>query len=191
MSSLVLITPPTVLPVSLAELKAEARLDADDATDDARLAGCLRAAVDRLDGAQGLLGKALIAQEWKLLLPAFSCHNGRIDLPLPPLIEVTEITYVDPAGDAQTLASDRYQVVGIGSHYPGWIAAARATTWPATRCQDEAVTITFRCGFGSDWNAVPEGIRAGLTAMAVAMFDGCDAGDPVAAMLTQYRTRRV
>ena len=118
-----LITPPAVLPVSLAELKAEARLDGEDSTDDARLAGCLRAAVDRLDGAEGLLGKALITQTWELLLPSFPCHGGRIDLPLPPLQEVISVTYTDPAGDEQTLATDRYQVVGIGSPYPGWIAA--------------------------------------------------------------------
>jgi uncharacterized phiE125 gp8 family phage protein len=191
MSSLVLITPPAVLPVSLAELKAEARLDAGDSTDDARLMGCLRAAVDRLDGAQGILGKALIEQTWQLLLPGFPCHNGRVDLPLPPLQDVVSVTYTDHAGDQQTLATDGYQVVGVGSPYLGWIATAYAATWPAVRCQDEAVTITFRCGYGSDWNAVPEGIRHGLTAMTIAMFDGCDAGDPVASMISAYRTRAV
>jgi uncharacterized phiE125 gp8 family phage protein len=187
-----LITPPAVLPVSLAELKAEARLDGgDDGTDDARLMGCLRAATDRLDGTEGLLGKALITQEWEMLLPAFPCHNGRIDLPLPPLQEILSVVYTDPAGDEQTLATDRYQVVGIGSPYSAWVAHAYGTTWPATRCVDEAVTITFSCGYGSSWNDVPEGIRHGLTAMAVAMFDGCGADEPVASMLSAYRVRRV
>jgi uncharacterized phiE125 gp8 family phage protein len=189
--TLVLITPPAVLPISLAELKAEARLDGDDSTDDARLMSCLRAAVDRLDGAEGLLGKALITQVWELLLPAFPYHNGRIDIPLPPLQQIVSVVYTDPAGDTQTLAADRYQVVGIGGAFPGWIAAAYATTWPATRCQDEAVTITFRCGYGDSWNDTPEGIRQGLTAMAVAMYDGCDAGDPVASMISTYRTRAI
>jgi uncharacterized phiE125 gp8 family phage protein len=186
-----LITPPEVLPVSLAEMKAEARLDGSDDTDDARLMGCLRAATDRLDGAEGLLGKALITQEWQLLLPSFPCHGGRIDLPLPPLQAVISVTYVDPAGDEQTLATDRYQVVGTSHAYPGWIAHAHAMTWPATRCQDEAVTITFSCGYGPSWNDVPEGFKQGLTAMAVAMFDGCGADEPVASMLSAYRTRVV
>jgi hypothetical protein len=76
-----LITPPAVLPVSLAELKDAAGIDAGDTTRDAHLAGCLRAATNRLDGAEGLLGKALISQEWQLLLPSYPCHDGRIDLP--------------------------------------------------------------------------------------------------------------
>ena len=114
-----------------------------------------------------------------------------IDLPLPPLQAIDSITYIDPAGDEQMLAPDRYQVVGVGSAFSGWIAAVPATTWPATRCQGEAVSITFRCGYGDSWNDVPEGIRQGITAMAVAMYDGCGADEPVISMVTAYKARVV
>jgi uncharacterized phiE125 gp8 family phage protein len=177
---LTLITPPAALPVSLAELKAAGRLD-DSEDDDAVLMGHLRAAVASIDGSTGWLGRALITQAWTLWLDAFP---RTIAVPLPPLQQVTEIRYVDSAGATQTLDSSAYVVAGVGGS--GRIVPAVGKSWPATRCQPDAVQVDFTAGFGESWNDVPEDLRAAVVLLTVAAYDGCTS-DAAAAILMRHR----
>jgi uncharacterized phiE125 gp8 family phage protein len=74
-------------------------------------------------------------------------HRSRgIELPVPPLQSVTSITYVDSNGDTQTLATDQYQVDALST--PGRVLPAYGVSWPTTRCQANAVNITFVAGYG-------------------------------------------
>lgn len=160
---------PATTPVSLAEAKAHANITDD--SDDANLQAYLDAAVGHLDGYAGILGRALVTQTWVLSLDGFpsafpyghladtsarrSRHPRRIHLPLPPLISVPSITYVDANGATQTLATDQYVVLD------GPLAAidlAPTCSWPATRRQARAVTVTFVCGYGAA-SAVPTQIK--------------------------------
>jgi hypothetical protein len=163
---------PTTTPVSLAEAKAHANITSDD--EDANLQAYLDAAVGHLDGYAGILGRALMTQTWVLSLERFpsafpyghladpsvrrSRHPRRIHLPLPPLVSVASIAYVDPDGASQTLAADQYVVLD------GPLAAidlAPGCSWPATRRQARAVTITFVCGYGAA-TAVPPAAKSAI-----------------------------
>jgi uncharacterized phiE125 gp8 family phage protein len=178
---LIQITPPAVLPISLAEAKALARLDGDDA-DDAMIAGYIRAATSWIEQR---LNRALISQQWRLSLPHFPCGHGEvIGLPLPPLLSVDSIVYVHVAGVEQTLATSVYQVIGVGDY--GEIARAHGQVWPATRWDPEAVQITFTCGYGDSWNDVPEPIRHAIAGMVRGLFDGCSDGS-VEELVQPYR----
>lgn len=178
--SLVLVTAPTSLPVTLAEVKAGARLDSDVETDDALIAGYVRSAVSQIDGRDGGIGLALLTQTWDYKIDCFPLR-GRYDeirLPLAPVQSVTSITYVDLAGASQTLATSRYQLAGVGDA-EARIVTAYGYDWPDTRDQPEAVTVRFVAGYGDTHNDVPEQIRHALMAMVRDQFDGCSSDLPM------------
>lgn len=126
-------------PVSLDEIKQHLGVDHDDDND--LLDQLNEAATEELDGYGGVLRRCLGAQTWVLHLPCFP--RGRLQLPLPPLIDVVSITYVDPTGNVQTMAEGDYLVLD------GPISAvdlAPGKSWASTRKQARAVSVTFVCG---------------------------------------------
>ena len=169
---------PTELPILLDETKDHIRWESD-ADDDAVLVAYMRSAVRQMDGAEGLLNRALVTQTWQLDLDAFptwrahSRYWGRaIKVPLPPLQSVSSITYIDTAGDTQTLAASKYKVLNLNSPTrAGIIETAFGETWPSTRHEGEAVTVTFVAGYGAR-NAVPEHIRHLLLFTIQDAYDG-------------------
>jgi hypothetical protein len=158
MLDLVRVTAPTPL-FTTDELKLALRVDHSE--DDALIDGLAAAVTAHLDGFSGILGRALVTQSWKLYLPGFPPgpgpwgaplfsarlqHARRIVLPLPPLVSVTSIHYVDPDGADQLLAADQYTVL------EGPVSAvepAYGLSWPSTRAQARAVTITYVAGYGA------------------------------------------
>lgn len=93
----VLVTPPAILPVSLVEAKAHLRVDFAD--DDSLIEGLIKAATDHLDGWTGILGRALVEQEWRQDFDAFaSC----LSLPLGPVISISSVTVGGDTVDASS-----------------------------------------------------------------------------------------
>ena len=76
-----------------------------------------------------------------------------IQIPRPPLISISSITYIDSDGVEQTLSSSLYRVGTKSS--PGRVTPAHGEVWPTTRNVTEAVTITFLAGFGTTAATVP------------------------------------
>ncbi|RHZ98858.1 phage gp6-like head-tail connector protein [Cereibacter sphaeroides] len=155
------ITPPTELPVPLAEAKARLRIDHNE--DDAILETYIRAATERLDGPNGYLGRAITPQVWEITLDRFT---GPIRLPLPPCREVTSVAYVAADGSTVTLDPAAYIVAGLGSDEGAVIHPA--TGWPATATHPEAVTVRFSCGY----TTVPEPIRMAILERLSQSYDG-------------------
>lgn len=149
---LTIVTPPADI-VTLADAKAHLRVTG--ALDDALISGFIKAATQRLDGRDGFLGRALGTQTWKLTLDQFL---PTISIPLPPCQSITEIKYVDPVGDLQTMQSIDYQVSGLGGSEPAIIRPAFGKTWPSTMRIAEVISITFVAGYGLA-ASVPEPIR--------------------------------
>lgn len=104
--------------------------------------------------AETITKRALVTQTWDLVLDRFPCWT--INIPKPTLQSVTSITYVDPDGVTQTLATDQYRV--DSSSAPGRITPAYGVVWPSTRGITGAVTIRFVCGYGAA-AVVPDGIK--------------------------------
>jgi uncharacterized phiE125 gp8 family phage protein len=156
-----LATSPDLDPVlSLTEARQHLRVDAfgsplPEHEDDTLVRSYVQAAINELDGIDGWLGRALVTQSWRLTLDYFPASP--IKLPLPPFQSLTAITYVDGDGAEQTLPAAAYRVISSDSD-PAQVEPAFGTSWPATRDQSGAVSITYVCGYGEPAD-VPELIR--------------------------------
>jgi uncharacterized phiE125 gp8 family phage protein len=144
MSSLRLIEPPVAELLTLEDAKEHLRVDFDD--DDALIQSYIDAAVSMLDGRDGILQRALAPQTWALDMSRFPfCRE--IELPLPQLLGVESVEYLDVDGAWQTMPPEDYEVV---TGEDGLVIAEEF--WPPTQRASVAVTITFRAGYalGSD-----------------------------------------
>lgn len=159
--TLVPVTAPTADPVSLVEARLHLRLDASGSPashpDDALVTALVKAATAAIDGRDGWLGRALMAQAWELRLDGFPA-SAVIRLPLPPLAAVTSIKYDDADGVERTLAADQYEA---GAGEPAAIVPAYGVTWPSTYPMPEAVRVRYTCGYASA-ALVPPGIKAAI-----------------------------
>lgn len=160
MTSLRLITPPADLPVTLAEARAFLRVDHDE--DDAGISAMLSAAVNLLDGRNGILGRCLEPQTWELLLDRFP--EAEIRLPVGPVESVTSVAFTDPEG-AEAEVSGGSFVLDNAATFEGWIVPTVA--WPATLATVNAVRVRFVAGTGT-----PDAIKQSLLAMVAERYDG-------------------
>lgn len=159
---------PAVQPVTLAEAKAFVR---EDGTDQDTLIGMLiTSAAAALDGADGELGRCLIAQSWRQELDRFPAGAGEIELRLPPTISVDAISYRDTAGAWQTFDGANWQATGLGSLGFATVRPATGTTWPATSAEPGSVRVTFTAGFGDEATDVPADLRGLILARVATAF---------------------
>src|SRR6056297_1708873 len=149
-----LVSGPAVPLLSLAEAKAHCRVDFAD--DDDLLTAYVQAATDMVDAEWGELGRALVTQRWRTVMPAFPA-SGHFDLTPPPVKQITSITYYDADNAEQTLDSNVYRLT-VNGEFAG-VDLVAGETWPATYARDDAVSVEFDAGYGDAASDVPEGIR--------------------------------
>ena len=150
---LILTTAANEEPVTLNDARTHLRISDDDRTEDALILGIISAA--RIE-AERTLGRPLVEQSWTAKMDGFP-DSDEIELPLPPLVSVTTVKYVDPDGELQTFSSAYYTVDTSG--VCGRIYLNYGYSWPDIRLEPNAVRIEFVAGYG-DASAVPEDIRA-------------------------------
>jgi uncharacterized phiE125 gp8 family phage protein len=161
MSNWTLSTAPTAEPVTLAELKANCRIDVTDHDD--LLTSLLLTAREYLEE---VTWRSFITQTWVLRTNAFS---DPIYLPRPPLASITSIKYYDTGGTEQTLSTDVYEA-GIYDD----IGVARLKylqCWPACRGHEDDITITYVAGYGATASTVPQPLRHAILLLAGHLFD--------------------
>lgn len=147
--SLKITSEPDIEPVTVEEVKEQLRIDSDD--EDALLARLI--SVARRHG-ETVLRRSFISTTWRMKLDYFP--RG-ITLTRAPVISVESITYLDVAGDSQTLSSGVYSL--NADDEPARIVLAYGQSWPSVRDILRAVTITFVAGYGTTAADVPETIR--------------------------------
>ncbi len=161
--ALKLVTAPQGYPISLTEAKAHLRVEVDD--ENALIESLIAAATGSLDGGSGILGRCLLPQVWRWTT---SFPEGSVlRVPLPPLISVGSIAYVDSAAADQTIDSEDYTV----DTDSGEITITG--TWP----QGTSVKVTFTAGYqGQELdspagpNAVPEPIKQAIKLLIGAWY---------------------
>lgn len=151
---LYLVTKPVATILSLADAKTHLRVPHTDDDDD--IQAMIDAAVAHLDGRDGVLNRALADQTWNLKIDCFPYYcrgygawlSREIRLPLPPLIEVVSVKYIDDDGDEQTFDDGSYYVSGVGDVTGGRITLTADASWPDIHSQwPEPVTVQFRAGY--------------------------------------------
>ncbi len=156
-----LVTAPTAEPVTLAEVKLHLRVE--DNADDALIAALITAARQH---AEHDTRRALVTQTWKLVLDAFP--ESVITLDRAPVSAVVSVVYIDPEGVSQTLSAAGYQLDAVTE--PCRLVPAYGSTWPATRAQVNAVTVTYTCGYGNP-DTVPESIKRWMLLRIGALYE--------------------
>lgn len=126
------------LPLPLEVVKLHLREDSSEP--DYEIDAMIRAAAAVIEGPEGA-GLALNSQQYTLSLPLFPYE---IELPIHPVVSVDSITYVDPDGATQTVATSLYEVDLIrGRVRP----VQDQSSWPSTDTVYNAVVVTFTAGF--------------------------------------------
>jgi uncharacterized phiE125 gp8 family phage protein len=158
------LTAPVELPIDLVEVREDHLHAANGAVEDRKIERLFRTAVTY---GERFTRRAWGPQTWALLCDRFPCE---FVLPWPPLIEVQSIQYVDDNGDPQTLSPTLYQVSpAVGRRNPyaqkARIRPAYGETWPTTRYQMDAVTVTYEAGYVDTTSPaqpdIPEDLIAG------------------------------
>lgn len=148
-------TATTELPVSLVEAKQHCHVDFDD--DDALITLYIKSAAAHIEGNRGVMGRALLNQDWELYADEFPC--GDLTVPLGPLVSVASVEYLDQTtGNYVTWASSNYTVDMVS--FEGRISPV--DSWPSTLTRVNAVRVTFTAGHGADASTLPADIKAAL-----------------------------
>ena len=186
----ILVSGPSISPVTLAELKGAARVDFND--DDTILQSYLDAAVGYLDGWNGVLGRALINQEWRVSQSVWPAHDW--GLPFGDVSAAT-VKYLDIADTDQTLPDSAFEIVETAT---GALLRFKSSfDRPAlTRDRSDAVQVTFTTGFGDSPDDVPPSLKVAIMLLACHWYENREAASgvdvrqlPLAvdALITPYR----
>ena len=151
-----IITAPTVEPITLAEAKAQCRVDHND--EDALISIYISAAREQCEH---LINRSIPLQTLEIYLDAFP--SGDILLPRSPVVEVESVKYIDVNGTEQTLPTNQYYTENKGS--PAWILRAQNSEFPQTSEVANAVTVRYVAGYAVVPSAIKQWIQLAVGAM--------------------------
>jgi hypothetical protein len=199
-------------PVTLAQARQFLRINDDDTgiADDDLISAMITAA--RLV-CESLNDRSFITTTWKLTLdylpfaaaggilgPALFGFptgdavgdDGAITLPMPPLIGLTSISYVDNGGTVRSLdvTPGAGQVI-VSPGTPGRVAPAFGTFFPFSRPSISAVDIVYTAGYGAGAADVPASVALAIRLLVSHFYEhrSLDAPAPsaVASLLNATR----
>jgi uncharacterized phiE125 gp8 family phage protein len=162
--TLELLDPPATTPITLAEVKDQLRVDADE--DDVLLTRLIDVAVAYTD-VKGALGQAMITQKWGQWVN--STPPQTVSLILGPTTGVTAVKYYDTDGVLQTDTLSNYQVTG--TEFATIIGPKAGFNWPVTQQRSDAIRIEYEIGYGAATTDVPQTIRHALMLLVGHWYD--------------------
>lgn len=156
------VSSPAVMAVTLADAKAQLRIDADDTAFDTQLVIWVAGITAEAEHATG---RAFVNRSMRVTLDAFP---DAIRLSAPTS-SVESVKFVDVDGQEQTLDPIDYYVDKVTE--PGYIVPASGRTWPATATRVNVVVVDYTAGYGTDATTVPAGARLYILARLAEMWD--------------------
>lgn len=197
MPGLKIITPPVAEPVTLAEMRAQLRLEPDDTDYDDLLGPLITAAREWCEGFQN---RSYVERTLELALDNWPC-GPYIELPRPPLQSVTSLTYTDNTGavtiwDAANYATDDYTFVPQ-------LVRSKLVRWPSVSLTAvNGVKVRYIAGYEpvvtgegaeatTDYGAnVPQKIKQAIILLVSHWYENGPC-DPPIAVLSLLRQDRV
>ena len=177
MAGLKVIIPPAVEPVTLGDVKAQLRIDADDHDYDDVLSPLIVAAREWCEGYQN---RAYITQTLELALDHWPCRDY-IELPRPELQSVTSVTYTDDEGVTDTWAPSHYVVDDYA--FVARLVRAKGIWWPSV-CLAAAngVKVRYIAGYGDAPDNVPQRIKQAIILLTCHWYDNGMCNPPPAVL---------
>jgi uncharacterized phiE125 gp8 family phage protein len=198
----ILITPPAVEPVSLADAREWLRLVETNEDD-------LVAAL--IAGARGIVEAAtrrrLVTQTWRIVHDRWPGPGDRrgglrsspttVAIPMAPLQSVAAIRVIGAGGAAQTLAASSYALAGA----PEEARIVFNIAPPDPGAPAAGIEIDVVCGYGDAATSVPEPLRLAMKMLVARWFE--NRGDvetdtsvdrlpgPIAALIAPFRRARL
>lgn len=174
--AVMVVTPPAVEPVSLADAKLHSRVDST--SEDTLFTVFITSA--RTHG-ETITHRAFVTQTLQLSLdgfpldvrgkrfapnvffpaslsPRWGTPGAKIELPRPPFSSLTSVVYDDANGVQQTLDPATYVVKNLSDSVPAYIVPVVGAAWPATSPLPGSVRLQYVAGW--DPASVPPAIRA-------------------------------
>lgn len=158
-----LLAGPAAEPIALAQAKAF--LKVDDEAEDALIETLIASARMHVEG---ITGKALIEQSWRLVLEAFPA-SGVVRLPVSPLLEVTAITVTSEDAESEELSLEG--LTGQGDQ----LVVPKTILSRAFSPQRGGIEIDYKAGFGSDADDVPADIKQAMLGLIAHWYEFRDA----------------
>lgn len=188
--TLVRTTDPSVEPITLAEAKANLRIDHD--SEDALIEGLIRAAREEVEASTGL---ALIDQDWRRVLDRVP-SSGRVLLHRHPVKSIISVTLYGSDGEASLLDPGDYRLDAVSRP-----ARLHILKRPANHVAMNGIEVDFSAGFGESGADVPDLIKRAIHLLVAhwfefrASFGAADQPvsfpDAYARLIAPYRMRRL
>lgn len=164
--SLKRLTAPAVEPVTLAEAKAHLRVD--DTNSDTEITAMIRAAREWVET---YLDRSLVHTQWRATYDTFPWE---FELPRPPMASsgtttAVTVTYTLETGSTATLDATTYRVDRDDT--PGVIRTVYSGTWPGHLADQNAISVTWWGGYGSDGTSVPQTIRSAMLMLISHLYE--------------------
>lgn len=160
------ITTPAAL-VTVGQVKAALRLRHSD--DDNLIEDIIGEATAYLDGHSGIIGRALVSQQWNQTFP---CFAPVLRLGIDPLINVDAVKYHDGDNIEQTLDPATYY--SHSDDKSPYIKPHTGMSFPSVYLRDDAVTVTMTVGFGAP-EEVPANLVAAVKMVACHLYENPEA----------------
>lgn len=153
-----LIEGPTIEPLDLEEVKKQRKVSSTSL--DTLFVLWISAARQLFEEQTGC---QLMTATYETRYDAFAV-DGVIEVPHPPLQSVTSVTYLDDAGDEQTVDPATYTVLAPSSDRPsrGRIVLNTGAAWPTVITRPNVVRVRYVAGYGGAPGAVPELVKVAL-----------------------------
>lgn len=168
MRVLVVTAPASAITLDEAKLHLRVRQGGEDTL----IQSYINAAIQHLDGLDGWLGRSLGPQVLELQC---SLPSEAVSLPLPPLISLVSIKYLDADGVEQTADPEDFYLYGS----EGNILAPIATSppWSGGSRREDALRVRYNAGYAEDPEvdplvaAVPDPIKTAILMMVADMYN--------------------
>jgi hypothetical protein len=215
--ALVTLTPPSIEPVSLDELKAFLAIDPGLTAQDAMLSSLLTAA---RTWCEAYTQRRFLTTGMRLLMDFFPGYvdlrlaGSRVsspfvsgpnavlvgiryamELPYPPVQRIDLFQFVDTNGGASVLTEGTDYFADLLSQ-PARLTPPFGSMWPVARIVPNAVQVDYTCGYGDTADKVPEGVKSAIKLLTNYWFenrlpDQNNIPLAVKAMLGPYRDMRL
>lgn len=185
----ILITPPALEPVPLADAKAHLRVGHAD--DDAMIGMLITAARRHIEAQTGLV---LLSQQWQHFRDDWP-DRGIVSLPLSPVLSVDEVA-VHGEDDTKAVIDPAHYYVDTASRPPRLLLRG-SRVWARPGRAANGISISVTAGFGSAADDVPEPLRQAHLLLIAHWYEHRGNANPpplpltISTLLAPFREKRL